>query len=229
MAVLGPNDMTAARERISATGARSAEARKAQLERDAAHRDDLPLRASTFMEALARHVPDDTIVFDEALTVSPDVTRYLVPTKTDHFFQTRGGSLGIGVPGAIGIKMARPEATVIGFSGDGGSMYTIQALWTAAHHDVAAKFVICNNQSYMLLKLNILQYWREQVGVDVHEFPKSFDLRDPVIDFAQLAESMGVRALRVDHPDQVDDAVRAMLDHPGPFLIDLVISDQVPT
>jgi benzoylformate decarboxylase len=137
------------------------------------------------MEALARQVPDDTIVFDEALTVSPDVTRYLVPRKPDHFFQTRGGSLGVGVPGAIGIKMARPDATVIGFSGDGGSMYTIQALWTAAHHDVAAKFVICNNQSYMLLKLNILQYWREQVGVDVHEFPKSFDLRDPVIDFAR--------------------------------------------
>jgi thiamine pyrophosphate-dependent acetolactate synthase large subunit-like protein len=229
MAVLGPNDLTAARERISATGARSAEARSAQLERDAAHRHDLPLRASTFMAALASQVPEDTIVFDEALTVSPDVTRYLVPRKPDHFFQTRGGSLGVGVPGAIGIKMARPDATVIGFSGDGGSMYTIQALWTAAHHDVAAKFVICNNQSYMLLKLNILQYWREQVGVDVHEFPKSFDLRDPVIDFAQLAESMGVRALRVDHPDQVDDAVRAMLDHPGPFLIDLVISDQVPT
>jgi thiamine pyrophosphate-dependent acetolactate synthase large subunit-like protein len=229
MAVLGPNDLTAARERISATGARSAEARKAQLERDAAHRHDLPLRASTFMAALASQVPEDTIVFDEALTVSPDVTRYLVPRKPDGFFQTRGGSLGVGVPGAIGIKMARPDATVIGFSGDGGSMYTIQALWTAAHHDVAAKFVICNNQSYMLLKLNILQYWREQVGVDVHEFPKSFDLRDPVIDFARLAASMGVRALRVDHPDQVDDAVRAMLDHPGPFLIDLVISDQVPT
>jgi thiamine pyrophosphate-dependent acetolactate synthase large subunit-like protein len=135
----------------------------------------------------------------------------------------------VGVPGAIGIKMARPEATVIGFSGDGGSMYTIQALWTAAHHGVAAKFVICNNQSYMLLKLNILQYWREQVGAEVHAFPKSFDLRDPVIDFAMLAESMGVRALRVDHPDQVDDAVRAMLEHPGPFLIDLIISDQVPT
>jgi thiamine pyrophosphate-dependent acetolactate synthase large subunit-like protein len=229
MGVLGPNDLAAARERLSAVGAKTAETRRTQLEHDATHRTDLPLRPSAFMEALARHVPADTIVFDEALTVSPDVTRYLVPTKPDHFFQTRGGSLGVGVPGAIGIKMARPEATVIGFSGDGGSMYTIQALWTAAHHGVAAKFVICNNQSYMLLKLNILQYWREQVGAEVHAFPKSFDLRDPVIDFAMLAESMGVRALRVDHPDQVDDAARAMLEHPGPFLIDLIISDQVPT
>jgi thiamine pyrophosphate-dependent acetolactate synthase large subunit-like protein len=79
MAVLGPNDLAAARERISAIGAKSAATRDALLERDAARRHDVPLRASTFMEALARHAPDDTIVFDEALTVSPDVTRYLVP------------------------------------------------------------------------------------------------------------------------------------------------------
>jgi thiamine pyrophosphate-dependent acetolactate synthase large subunit-like protein len=227
-AILGPNDLAAARERVAASGKRAADERRVQLERDQTQRNDVPLRAARFMEELARQAPADTIVFDEALTTSPDVTRYLVPRLPDHFFQTRGGSLGVGIPGALGIKMAHPDKTVIGFTGDGGSMYTIQALWTAAHHDVAAKFVVCNNQSYMLLKLNILQYWREQVGVDVHEFPKSFDLRDPVTDFVKIAEAMGVRALRVDHPDQVEDAVRTMLDHPGPFLIDLVISDQLP-
>ncbi len=218
----------AATARREASAAANAAARAQQLERDQGRRDDLPLRASRFMDELARHVPDDVIVFDEALTVSPDVTRYLVPTLPDHFFQTRGGSLGVGVPGALAIKLARPDKTVIGFTGDGGGMYTIQALWTAAHHAIAAKFVVCNNQSYMLLKLNIVQYWREQAGVDVHAFPSSFDLRDPVIDFAALAESMGVRALRVDHPDQVASAVRAMLEHPGPFLIDMVIGDEVP-
>jgi len=56
------------------------------------------------------------------------------------------------------MKLAHPDKTVVGFTGDGGSMYTIQALWTAAHRKVGAKFVICNNQSYLLLKLNILQY-----------------------------------------------------------------------
>ncbi|CAN5721163.1 thiamine pyrophosphate-binding protein [soil metagenome] len=226
---LGEADRDAARRRLEAAAEASRAARERQLEHDRGVRDETPLRASRFMEELARHLPDDAIVFDEALTVSPDVTRYLVPRLPDHFFQTRGGSLGVGVPGALGIKLAHPEKTVIGFSGDGGSMYTIQALWTAAHHEIDAKFVICNNQSYMLLKLNILQYWREQAGVEVHEFPKSFDLHSPVIDFAALAESMGVRAMRVDHPDQVEEAVRAMLEHPGPFLIDLVISSEVPS
>src|SRR5205085_5821846 len=92
-------------------------------------------------------------------------------------------SLGVGIPGAIGLKLAHPDRTVVGFTGDGGSMYTIQALWTAAHHNIGAKFVICNNHSYKLLKLNIQQYWRER-GIPEHDFPHSFDLAQPDIDFA---------------------------------------------
>ncbi len=218
----------AAARRLAAAGEARREERERQLEHDRSVRDETPLRASRFTEALARHLPEDVIVFDEALTASADVTRYLVPRLPDHFFQTRGGSLGVGFPGAMGIKLARPDKSVVGFSGDGGSMYTIQALWTAAHHGIDAKFVVINNQSYMLLKLNILQYWREQVGVEPHAFPKSFDLHSPVIDFAALAESMGVPGRRVDSPDQVEAAVQEMLAHEGPFLIDLVVSNELP-
>jgi benzoylformate decarboxylase len=218
----------AAAKRLNASAATNKSALDQQLERDAALRDEVPLRASRFMAELAKQIPSDTMIFDEALTVSPDVTRYIPPALPDHFFQTRGGSLGVGIPGALGIKLANPEKTVIGFTGDGGSMYTIQALWTAAHYNIGAKFVICNNQSYMLLKLNILQYWREQVGVEIHEFPDSFDLSNPVIDFAALARSMGVAGVRVDRPEQVAEAITQMLAHDGPFLIDMVISGAVP-
>jgi benzoylformate decarboxylase len=116
---------------------------------------------------------------------------------------------------------------VVGITGDGGSMYTIQALWTAAHHNIGAKFVICNNQSYMLLKLNILQYWKEQ-GVETHAFPKSFELTDPVVDFAALARSMGVPATRVEKPNEVAPAIKQAMSHAGPFLIDLVARSDVP-
>ena len=76
-------------------------------------------------------------------------------------------------------------------------MYTIQALWTAAHHRIGAKFVILNNGAYQLLKLNIKQYWKDQ-GLPENDFPDSFDLRDPDIRFDQLAEAMGVGAVRVE-------------------------------
>lgn len=227
-AAMSSPQKAAAQARAGRIGQENRSKLEKQLEADRANRNAYPLRASRFMEELAKYAPQDAIIFDEALTVSPDVTRYLPPVLPNHFFQTRGGSLGVGIPGALGIKLAHPDKTVIAFTGDGGSMYTIQALWTAARHHIGAKFVICNNQSYMLLKLNILQYWREQVGVEVHQFPRSFDLDQPVVDFATLARSMGVPGICVDHPDQVESAVRQMIEHDGPFLVDMVISNAVP-
>jgi benzoylformate decarboxylase len=180
-----------------------------------------------FVDELAAQLPADAIVFDEALTTSPDITRYLRPKLPGTYYLTRGGSLGVGIPGAIGIKVARPDKTVVGFTGDGGSMYTIQALWSAVRHDVAAKFVVCNNHSYELLKLNIKEYWKER-DIGEHAFPDSFDLSEPDIRFDDLARSLGVAAARVEKPDQIAPAVQQMLAHPGPFLVDLVMASQVP-
>jgi thiamine pyrophosphate-dependent acetolactate synthase large subunit-like protein len=186
----------------------------------------MPMPASRFMAELADLVPDDVIVFDEALTTSSDLVRYLPPTRPGAYFQTRGGSLGVGVPGALGLKLANPERTVFGFTGDGGAMYTIQALWTAAHHQIGAKLVVCNNRSYRILKDNIRQYWRER-GVPKHEFPASFDLGSPDLRFDRIAESLGVPAARVETGAQVRPAISRALETDGPFLIDVVI-DGVP-
>jgi benzoylformate decarboxylase len=216
----------AAKSRLNAAAQAKEQALKAQLEADRKVRDSVPLQTSRFMEELAQHLPDDAYIFDEALTSSPPLTRYMPPVKPGHFFQTRGGSLGVGIPGALGIKLAHPDKTVIGFTGDGGSMYTIQALWTAYRHNIGAKFVICNNASYMLLKLNISQYWREQ-GLPPGKFPESFDLT-PMVDFVKIAESMGVPGARVERPEQVGPAIRQMLDHDGPFLVDMVVDSRVP-
>jgi benzoylformate decarboxylase len=217
----------AARARMEAGTSAKEQALQAQLEADRKARDDMPLQASRFMEELAKQLHGDTIIFDEALTLSPPLTRYIPPVRTDSFFQTRGGSLGVGIPGALGVKLAHPDKTVIGFTGDGGSMYTIQALWTAAHHNIGAKFVICNNASYMLLKLNIMQYWREQ-GLPPGKFPASFDLAGPVVDFVKIAEAMGVPGARVERPEQAAPAIRQMLAHDGPFLIDMIVSSKPP-
>jgi benzoylformate decarboxylase len=190
-------------------------------------RDAVPLQVSRFMADLAGHLPADTVIFDEALTSSPELTRYLPPTLPGHFFQTRGGSLGVGIPGAIGAKLANPDKTVVGFTGDGGGMYTIQALWTAARHNIGAKFVVCNNRSYRLLKLNVQHYWRERQLAE-RDFPACFDISEPNIRFDQLAHSVGVPGARVEKPGQIEPAIAKMLAHDGPFLLDLVITGEVP-
>lgn len=183
--------------------------------------DDL---MEVFAAELAGQANDRLVVFDEALTASPALVRHLPPRRPGGYFLTRGGSLGVGIPGAIGVQLARPGADVVAFTGDGGSMYTIQALWTAARYAVPAKFVICDNHRYELLDRNIEQYWRER-GIASHRHPASFDLSHPEIGFAELARSLGVDAIRVEKPSQVPAAVRRMLASSGPFLIDLVTGD----
>ncbi|MBN1148917.1 MAG: thiamine pyrophosphate-binding protein [Anaerolineales bacterium] len=190
--------------------------------------DAAPLKMARFMQELAPQLPEDTIIFDEGLTASPAIVHYFPPSKPDHYFLTRGGSLGVGIPGAIGAKLANPGKPVIGFTGDGGSMYTIQALWTAARHNVNAKFVVCNNASYRLLQLNIDEYWKEQ-EIPRHDYPLAFDLSHPPLRFAEMAQAMGVQAVRVEKPWEIGPAIQQMLAHPGPFLIDLVLeSDTHP-
>ena len=225
-AVMTPAQRQAAAARTAALGEAKQLKRQAELAVDREARDAVPLRMSRFMEELDAQLPADAIIFDEGLTSSPAIVRYRPPQRTGEYFLTRGGSLGVGIPGAIGAKLANPDRTVIGFTGDGGSMYTIQALWTAARHNVAAKFVVCNNSSYRLLQLNIDQYWKDQ-GIAKHDYPLSFDLSYPPLHFAEMAHAMGVQGVRVEKASEIAPAIKQALAHPGPFLIDLVLEGDV--
>ncbi len=218
-----PSQIEAAKDTINKAGKESAENNEKALEEDRRNFGSQPLFMSEFLEALARYIPENTIIFDEALTNSPELTRYFPPSKPGTFFQTRGGSLGVGIPGAIGLKLAHPDKTVIGFTGDGGSMYTIQALWTAARHNTDAKFIICNNGCYHLLQLNIDAYWNER-ELEKHDHPICFDLSQPKIDFVKLAESMGVRARMVETSADILPVIEEMIAHKGPFLVDLMLN-----
>lgn len=197
-----------------------------QLRQDRKQRENIPIVFSRFAEELAKALPEDTVVFDEALTASGALTRYLNPHLPGHFFQTRGGSLGVGLPGALGLQLAYPDKTVIGFTGDGGGMATIQALWTAARYKLPAKFVIINNTSYALLKVNVLQYWKEQ-GMSPQPLPEFYHLDTPCIDFVALAQSMGVPGVRIETPDQISYGIERMLGSKTPFLLEIVTAEEI--
>lgn len=224
--IMTPAQKQVAESRMEALAKAKVAKRSLALKADQAVRESTPLRFSRFMEELSQHLPEDVMIFDEALTSSPDVVRYQPTTQSGHYFVTRGGSLGVGIPGAIGVKLANPDKTVIGFTGDGGSMYTIQALWTAVRHNIDAKFIVCNNRSYKLLQLNIQAYWKEQ-DIPAHDFPLSFDLSYPAIQFDQMARSMGVPAIRIEKPEEIAAAIAKALSHKGPFLLDVVIDGNI--
>lgn len=223
---LSEDFISKAKSRIDNLRSEKEAATASQLEKDKEKFGTKPLHMEEFASILSKHLPEDAIIFDEALTNSPAFTRYLVPKKAGHFFQTRGGSLGVGIPGAIGLKIANPDKTVIAFAGDGGSMYTIQALWSAVRHKTNIKLIICNNSSYHLLQANISAYWNER-EMDKHEYPLPFDLSNPPLNFKDMAESMGVRAKRVEESWQIEETIKEMLAYDGPYLIDLVLESEV--
>lgn len=184
------------------------------------------MRSGPFIKRLSEKAPENTIIFDEALTNSPPVSKYFPGRKAGDRMMTRGGSLGTGFPGGIGAKLAHPDRCVIAFSGDGGSMYTIQTLWTAARHGVNTKFVVCQNRSYRLLQANITQFWKER-GIEGRDFPLAFDLSNPQVKFHDIAIGLGVMAESVETPDQIESAIDRMLGYDGPYLINLVLDGDV--
>ena len=214
------------RRRAAQISAAKKQALSTQVEADRAVRDAIPLHMSRFAEELAVQLPADAIIFDEASSNSAELCRYLPPTKLGQYFRTCSDALGVGIPGAIGLKLAAPDKTVIGFTGDGGGMRTIQALWSAAHHNINAKFVVCNNRGYQILKLNLLQYWRER-QITERDYPSSFEICDPNIRFDKLAQALGVESVRVETPDQISLAIQKALKYTGPFLIDLVLTNEI--
>jgi benzoylformate decarboxylase len=201
------------------------QAHQHELDIDATIDKNGPIQMPLFTQILAKKLPKDYVIFDEALTNSPAITRYIPPKTPGDIFYTRGGSLGIGIPGAIGVKVAFPEKTVIGFTGDGGSMYTIQALWSAVRHKTNAKFIVCNNGAYKLLDLNIDHYWKDQ-GIEQHDFPIPFDLSFPALRFDSIASALGVESVRVEKYSEIEPAIDRMLSSEGPFLIDLVLKSE---
>jgi len=105
-----------------------------------------------------------------------------------------------------------------------------RALATAARYGIGAKFVVCNNKSYRILKYNLQQYWRDRAEAGEpsaspnQAFPDSFDLTPPDLRFDTLAQGQGVDAVRVARPDDIAPALDRALADDKPFLIDLVLS-----
>ena len=99
-------------------------------------------------------------------------------------------------------------------------MYTIQALWTAAHLKLPITYVMANNRSYRILKERLLAFHQNDQYV-------AMDLNDPAIDFAALAGSLGVPAETVTEPDQIGPALASAFNNDGPNLVDVVVDGSV--
>ena len=111
---------------------------------------------------------------------------------------------------------------MVAVSGDGSAMYSIQALWTAAHHDLGVVFVILSNREYRILKHNMDAY-RQRFGEKPERPYLHMDLTKPELGFVEMAQGMGVAATRVTRPDDFRPALEAAIRAGRPHLIELLI------
>lgn len=224
--MLSPEQRVAARSKMRLLEEQKLSARREAVSKDIAATSGDRLAFSTFARELARQLDQlkqQVVVFDESLTCSPALTRYVIPRADARYFIPRGGCLGIGLPSAIGAAFGARDRVVLGLTGDGGAMEVIQCLATAARYKAPAKMIVCNNRSYKVCEKNLIPYRRDQ-GIDVQRpQPASFDLSRPKLDFAKLAEGQGVRAARVENTEDIAPQIKEMLAHPGPFLLDVVV------
>lgn len=122
------------------------------------------------------------------------------------------------MPGAVGVSLALPGRPIAAIIGDGSAMYGIQGLWTAAHLKLPITYIITNNRSYRILKERMVSM---RGGAS---FP-GMDLRDPEIDYAGLARSLGIESRRITRPADLPDALREALASGAPRLLDVLVQD----
>jgi len=163
-------------------------------------------------------LPKDAVVLDEGLTSSLSLPALLPLRERNGYFGLASGGLGFALPGAVGASLALPGRPIAALVGDGAAMYGIQALWTAAHLKLPITYVIANNRSYRILKERLVSMRGSDRFIGM-------DLRDPEIDFVQLAASMGVPARRVTDPQDVAPALREAFAAAGPRLVDVRVAD----
>ena len=197
--------------------------RRARLD---AIRKRRPMPVPIMLEALAAAVPEDVVIVEEAITGSPEIPKAFSFGGHGDYFCGRGGGIGQGIAGALGVKLAMPGRPMVCLSGDGSAMYSIQALWTAAHHRLPIVFVILANAEYRILKHN-LDIYRKRFGVGSNHPYVQMDLLDPPLGFVEMAAGMGVAGTRVTEPDELAEAVKEGLASGAPYLIETAVEGKI--
>jgi acetolactate synthase-1/2/3 large subunit len=127
------------------------------------------------------------------------------------------GTMGYGLPAAIGAQIAHPNALTVDIAGEASILMNIQEMSTAVQHRLPVKVFIINNQ-YM----GMVRQWQELL----HGGRYSSSYTASLPDFVKLAEAFGAHGLRVSDPAKVDDTIREMIAIDGPVIVDVVVDQK---
>ncbi|MBT4908004.1 MAG: acetolactate synthase large subunit [Rhodospirillaceae bacterium] len=175
-----------------------------------------PNNPATIAAVLGNRIPENAIVVDESVSTGRDFFLETAGAPPHDWLNNRGGSIGYGLPVAVGAAIACPDRKVILLQSDGSGMYTVQSLWTMARENLDITVLVFANNSY-----NILRGELTNVGVQ-NPGPRAIDMLSldrPTLDWVSLAHGMGVEAMRADDAPTLAKAFDAGLASEGTFLI----------
>lgn len=186
-------------------------------------RPELPsgaLSPRTIGQAVGHLLPEDAILVDES-GVSGGGTTYATRGAPPHdTLLLTGGSIGFGLPQAVGAAVASPGRRVVSLQADGSGMYTVQALWTQVREQLNITTIIFSNRKYGILQVEFGRVGAHNPG------PKAMsmlELTNPDLNWSSLADGMGMQAFVATTAEEFTRALSASLVHDGPSLIEAVI------
>ncbi len=121
------------------------------------------------------------------------------------------GTMGYGLPAAVGVQIAHPDKLVIDIAGEASVLMTMQEMSTAVQYNLPIKIFVLNNQ-YM----GMVRQWQELL----HEKNYSESYSEALPDFVKLAEAYGCKGIKADNPEDLDIKIKEMIDHNGPVIFD---------
>jgi benzoylformate decarboxylase len=176
-----------------------------------------PMSADFVMQTLAEIRDPASIVVEEAPSSRQAMQSYLPIRRSETFYTTCSGGLGYAMPAAVGVALGKPGAKVIGLIGDGSSMYSIQALWSAAQLALPITFIVLKNRRYAAL-----QEFAPRFGFGPDEPLTGTELPD--IDFVALARGQGCRGVNVNSAQHLRDALIDALQASVPTLVEVDVA-----
>jgi acetolactate synthase-1/2/3 large subunit len=169
---------------------------------------------------LGNRIPEHAIVVDESVTTGRGFYPLTAGAPPHDWLQNMGGSIGYGMPVALGAAIACPDRKVLALVGDGSGMYTVQALWTMAREGLDIAVVIWANRTYQILKG---EFNNVGAGSPGHKARDMLDIDRPDLDWVSMAQGMGVPATRVHNCAGLAAQLQRGLAAAGPYLIEAVL------
>ena len=167
------------------------------------------------IETVSKLVDDDTIVVTDVGQHQMWAAQFFNSRKPRQFLTSGGlGTMGYGLPAAMGAKLAKPEHKVVVFTGDGSVMMNIQELATMADNNIDVKIVLLHNSV-----LGMVYQWQKLFYG--HRFSNT--IMDTKVDFVKLAEAMGIKGVRIQGLEGFEANLQAALEGEGATLIDVIL------